>query len=164
MRRLLVSAAACVVLACGEPEEPGLCEGNGGRDVEVEAAYRFEDAPLSEDDLLPVFVPPQGGIATELDVVMGGVGFETLASLQIRAARVGDGTAVAEVHYAGGGLPLECVQDGELKVRAVPVPFLDGVTLDALDGVPVELTIRIDRRDGAVAQFAAVVTLDATQY
>ena len=153
-----------MTLSCGEPQEPGLCEGNAGLDAEVEAFYRSEEVALADDDLLPVFVPPQGGIATELDVVMTGVGFDTLTSLQIRAVRVDDGSGVAEVQYSGGGLPLECVQDGVLKVRAVPVPFLDGIALQDLDDVRVEVTARIDRSDGTVAQVAAVVTLDSTAY
>lgn len=152
------------MLACGGPDEAGLCEGNAGRDVAVEVYYRSEDIALADDDMLPVFVPPQGGIATELDVVMTGVGFDTLNALQIRAVRVDDGTTVAEVEYSGDFLPLECVQDGVVKVRTVPVPFLDGVTLQDLDAVRVEVTTRIDRSDGAVAQVAAVVTLDATAY
>ena len=39
-----------------------------------------------------------------------------------------------------------------------------GVTLDALDGAEVELSTRIDRDDGEVAQFARTVTLDASGY
>lgn len=148
--------------ACQPSADPGLCEGNADAALGVEASYRFEDQPLAQGEPLPIFYPPQGGIATELDIVFRGVGFETLEALLIEAT---DGSAVvADVGYTGAGLPLECVRDGELKVRAVPVPFESGTTLDALDGTTVSLEVTATRNDGATATFVQTVTLDAAEY
>ena len=161
--RRAVLAALFTLTAC-QPEAEGLCEGNAGASIEVEAFYRFEDVALTDGDVLPIFIPPQGGIATELDVDMRGVGFETLASLEIEVVMRASGAVVADVGYVGDGLPLECVQDGELRVRAVPVPFVDGSVLGTLSGAEVNVTTRIVRSDDAVSEVARVVTLDAQDY
>ena len=161
--RRAVLAALFTLTAC-QPEAEGLCEGNAGASIEVEAFYRFEDVALTDGDVLPIFIPPQGGIATELDVDMRGVGFETLASLEIEVVMRASGAFVADVGYVGDGLPLECVQDGELRVRAVPVPFVDGSVLGTLSGAEVNVTTRIVRSDDAVSEVARVVTLDAQDY
>ncbi len=70
--------------------------------------------------------------------------------------------SVAAVTYSGGGLPLECVQDGELRLRAVPVPFADGLTLESLDGAEVQVVGTLVRTDGDLAESVSTVRLDAT--
>ncbi len=156
-------AAVLALVAC-QPGAEGLCEGNAGASIEVQAFYRFDDIPLVDDDVLPIFIPPQGGTATELDVDMRGVGFDTIAALEIEAVMRASGAVVADVGYVGGGLPLECVQDGEIRVRAVPVPFVDGSLLQTLTGAEVNLTVRVVRNDEAVAEVTRAVTLDAQDY
>lgn len=156
-------AALLALVAC-QPEAEGLCEGNAGAPTSVEAFYRFEDVSLADGDILPIFIPPQGGIATELDVDMGGVGFETIAALEIEAVMRASGAVVADVGYVGDGLPLECVRDGEIRVRAVPVPFVDGSVLGTLSGAEVNLTVRVVRNDESVAEVTRAVTLDAQDY
>lgn len=158
------SIAALLALVACQPEAEGLCEGNAGASLDVEAFYRFDDIPLADDDIVPIFIPPQGGIATELDVDMRGVGFETIAALEVEAVMRASGAVVADVGYVGDGLPLECVQDGEIRVRAVPVPFVDGSVLQTLSGAEVNLTIRVVRNDEAVAEVTRAVTLDAQDY
>lgn len=164
MRRAVAVAGLTLLGACQPSEDPGLCESNAGAALGVEASYRFEDAPLAEGEALPIFHPPQGGIATELDIVILGAGFDTLETLGVRAVGMSNGATVAEVLYEGDGLPLECVQDGELKVRAVPVPFSVGTTLEGLDGAAVQLVVRVTRSDGETEEFAQAVTLDVTEY
>ena len=156
----LVALAAA---ACAPSEDPGLCEGIPGQAVELSVSYRFEDSPLEEGDSLPVFVPPQGGIATEVDVGLGGVGLDTVEALRLEITRT-SGVSVAAVTYSGGGLPLECVQDGELRVRGVPVPFADGLTLEALEGAEVQVVGTLVRTDGGTAEFVSAVRLDSATY
>lgn len=163
MRSLVTLFAGLVMAACAPPEEPGLCEGVPSESVALAVSYRFEDSPLEEGDSLPVFVPPQGGIATEVDVSLEGVGLDTVDELRLEVLRV-SGVSVAAVTYSGGGLPLECVQDGELRVRAVPVPFADGLTLEALEGAEVQVVGTLLRTDGASAEFVSAVRLDSETY
>ncbi|MCR9162130.1 MAG: hypothetical protein ACE37F_28730 [Nannocystaceae bacterium] len=162
MRR--VGLAAILALAACQPEAEGLCEGNAGAPIDLEAFYRFEDVPLTDGDVVPIFNPPQGGVATELDLDLGGVGFGTLAALEIEAVMRASGAVVADVEYTGGELPLECVRDGELRLRAVPVPFVDGSVLGTLSGAEVNLTVRIRRDDDEAAEVTHAVTLEAREY
>jgi len=163
MRSLVPLLAGLVMAACTPPEDRGLCEGIPSEAVELAVSYRFEDFPLEEGDSLPVFVPPQGGIATEFDVSLGGVGLDTVDELRLEVMRT-SGVSVAAVTYSGGGLPLECVQDGELRVRAVPLPFADGLTLEALEGAEVQVVGTLVRTDGVTAEFVSAVRLDSATY
>lgn len=163
MRPLAPLLVGLLLVACTSPEDPGLCEGVPSDAVELAVSYRFEDAPLSDGDAVPVFVPPQGGIATEFDVSLKGVGLDTVEELRLDVVRTG-GASVAAVTYSGGGLPLECVQDGELRVRAVPVPFADGLTLETLEGAEVQVVGTLVRTDGEVGEFVSNVQLDSTTY
>lgn len=165
MRRAPIAALLVALAPCAcQPEAEALCEGNAGASIDVEAFYRFEDVALADGEALPIFIPPQGGVATELDVDMHGVGFETLASLEVVAVMRASGAVVADVGHAGDGLPLECVQDGDIRVRALPVPFVEGSVLGTLSGAEVNVTIRIVRNDGAVAEVTRALTLDAQDY
>ncbi len=164
MRLLAPLVAGFVLAACSPAEEAGLCEGLPSEAVGLAVAARFEDAPLADGDAVPVFVPPQGGIATELDISLVGVGLDTVQELRLGVTRISNGDSVASVTYSGAGLPLECVRDGELRIRAVPVPFNDGVTLEALEGAEVQLAGMLLRTDGAQAEFVSSVQLDSTTY
>lgn len=156
--------ALLALWACQPDDDEGLCDGNAGAAAAVEAFYRFDDIPLADGDTLPIFIPPQGGIATELDIDMGGVGFETLSALEVRVVMRASQAVVADIAYAGEALPLECVRDGALKVRAMPVPFVDGSVLGTLSGAEVTLTVRLHRTDEAVAEVTHAVTLEAREY
>jgi len=159
-----VIAAGCGVLACAEPPpEQELCAAPGEA-LDIEVFYRAADEPLADGDSLPVFVPPQGGIATELDVVLRGVGFETVGRVAFEVSRPGDAAVLASSEYGGGGLPLQCVRDGELKLRAVPLPFADGVPLDGLDGMQVVLTARLEHADGSEVADAHAVVLESSAF
>ncbi len=160
MRPLL---AALLLVGCTPPEDAGLCEGVPSTALDLSVSYRFEDVALADGDVVPVFVPPQGGIATELDVSLVGVGLDTVQELRVEVTRTG-GASVAAVTYSGGGLPLECVQDGELRVRAVPVPFADGLTLEVLEGAEVQVVATLVRTDGAQAAFESSVRLESVTY
>lgn len=152
------------MVSCAAPEESGLCEGVPSTAVDLSVATRFEDVALADGDSVPVFVPPQGGIATEFDLRLVGVGLDTVDELRLEVMRVDTGVSVAAVTYSGGGLPLECVQDGELRLRAVPVPFADGLTLESLDGAEVQVVGTLVRTDGDLAESVSTVRLDATTY
>ena len=162
VRWLAFAGVCCGLVACADPG-PALCEGNPGGDVEVDAFYRFAETPLQDGDALPVFIPPQGGIATELDVDLYGVGLDTVETLEVQAVR-GGGERVAQVSYTGGGLPLECVMHGQLKVRALPVPFDDSISLESLDALSVQLVVRLTRSDGHQGEVVHAVTLDVAEY
>ena len=164
MRQLAPLLAALVMVACAPAEEAGLCEGLPSETVDLAVAVRYEDVPLADGDTVPVFVPPQGGIATEFDISLLGVGLDTVDELRLEILRTSSGASVAAVAYSGGGLPLECVQDGELRVRAVPVPFADGLTLEALEGAEAQVVGTLVRTDGAEAEFVSRVLLDSTSY
>ncbi len=129
----------------------------------VDVAYRGADAPLADGDTLPVFNPPQGGIATELDVTIEGAGFDIVETLQIDVA-AGSGQSLSATTYMGALLPFECVREGVVHVRNIPVAFDDAFELEALDGTEVELTVTVTREDGAQSQASAAVLLAATSY
>lgn len=141
-----------------------MCEGVPSTAVELAIATRFEDVPLADGDAVPVFVPPQGGIATEFDISLLGVGLDTVDELRLDVVHSGSGEFVATITYSGGGLPLECVQDGELRLRGVPVPFADGLTLENLDGSDVQVVGTLVRTDGEAAESVSMVRLEATTY
>ncbi len=162
VRRLVIVAFG--LLGCGPPAEPGLCESNAEVEIGVETFERFVMTALSDGDRLPVFYPPQGGIATELDLLLRGVGFQTVSMVAITVDRSDDGARLAEVSYSGDGLPLECVQDGELMLRAVPVPFSDDLVLEMLDDTDAEVTVRLERTDGEVAEDVQAVILETTDF
>jgi len=164
MRPLVPLLAGLVMVACASPQEDGLCEGVPNETVDLAVSVRFEDVPLADGDAVPVFVPPQGGIATEFDISLVGVGLDTVDELRLEVVRTSSGASVAAVTYSGGGLPLECVQDAELRVRAVPVPFADGLTLEALEGAEVQVVGTLVRTDGVEAEFVSSVRLDSTTY
>lgn len=164
MRPLALLLSGLTVMACTPAQEAGLCEGVPSEAVDLTVAVRFEDVPLEDGDSVPVFVPPQGGIATEFDISLLGVGLDTVDELRLEIVRISSGASVAAVTYSGGGLPLECVQDAELRVRAVPVPFADGLTLEALEGAEVQVVGTLVRTDGAEAEFVSSVQLDSTTY
>ncbi len=164
MRLLALLLAALVSVTCTSDEDAGLCEGVPSEMVSLAVASRFEDAPLADGDSMPVFVPPQGGIATEFDLSLVGVGLDTVDELRLQVVRVVGGASVAAVNYSGAGLPLECVQEGELRVRAVPVPFSDDLTLEGLGGLEVQVVGTLVRTDGVEAEFRVQVVLDSAMY
>ncbi len=149
--------------ACAQPEEPGVCEARPLGRLGILVAYRGVDAPLRDGDALAVFEPPQGGIATELDVTIEGAGFEVLETLQIDV--FGErGQTLSTNTYVGSLLPFRCIREGVVEVGNIPVAFDDALTLEALDMKDAELVVTVVRTDGQTSDAGASVMLEAASY
>lgn len=126
-------------------------------------AERGTASPLDQQTTLSVFEPPQGGVATELDVTFVGITLDDLENVRVEVVDP-QGVAVAVASFFGSSLPLECNDDASLLVRSMPIPFNDGLLPDALDGTSVTVRASIIRDDGETAAMDYAVTLAATEY
>ncbi len=156
--------ALCVVLAaCEAADDGGVCDASVIGSPKVQVGERNADVFLPDAGTLSVFVPPQGGIATELDVQIEGVALEAVETLRFEVV-ASDGSSLAVEQYFGQGLPFVCTMDAGLQIRAVPVAFRDGVQLEGLDGSAVQVQATVTWSGGAPLMTSARVDLVATDY
>jgi hypothetical protein len=139
----LTVLGACA--GCAEPPEEGDC-GSG----EVELALD-PDRPgfpeLVDGAEVPVFIPPQTGVFTELDVHMHGIAVDDVLELRVTVDPP-TGDLLASQMYQGAALPLFCLPGGDILLRRMPVAFADAVVLDELEGVQAELALTVFTRTG----------------
>ncbi|MEM6293368.1 MAG: hypothetical protein AAGA54_18995 [Myxococcota bacterium] len=161
--RLLLLVLCGGLVACAAEDDGGVCDASVTGTPSVHVAERNADAFLPDAGTLSVFVPPQGGIATELDVQIEGVALEAVQTLRFQVA-ASDGSALAIEQYFGEGLPFVCTMSDGLQIRDVPVAFNDGVQLEDLDGSPVQVETTVTLTDGDPLMTSARVDLVATEY
>jgi hypothetical protein len=153
-----------MLAATGCPDDPpaGPCSGQGDPSVIVS---RRDDAapPLTDGDDLDVFLPPQGGTFTELDVVIVGLASDDIDSLRIAIRRRDDATVLADQSYRGNPLPYQCLPDDSLLLQNVPVGFEEWVILEELEGVEIELAVLVASGQDVV-RFDADLVLVVTPF
>jgi hypothetical protein len=127
--------AAAVLPGCPGPEPSGPCGSDEGDPV-LTLANRGDGAVLDDGVEVEIFLPPLGGVFTELDVTIDGLGQADLDFLHVVFERRDTGESLADVRYIGEVIPLMCTEDDDvLVVQYMPVGFTDPVVLAELDGV-----------------------------
>lgn len=152
------------VLLAGCPAGPsGPCDTEDGNPV-LTLANRGGGPRLVDGADVEIFLPPQGGVFTELDVTIDGLAQRDLDYLHIVFEDRDTGERLADVRYLGEVLPLLCTEEGDaLVVQYMPVGFTDPVVLAELDGVVATVTGTLETSRGDVS-VAYDVTLRAVEY
>lgn len=157
-------AFASVLLAgCPAPAPSGPCGTDDGDPV-LTLGNRGGGPLLTDGADVEIFLPPQGGVFTELDVTIEGLSQSDLEYLHIVFEDRDGGEPLADVRYVGEVLPLLCTEDDDaLVVQKMPVGFTDPVVLADLDGVAATVagTLETSRGDFSVAYD---VVLQAVEY
>lgn len=149
---LVLAIASAMLTGCPEPE-PGPCGDEPGDPV-LTLANRGGGSELADGADVEIFLPPQGGVFTELDVAIDGLAASDLESLHIVFEHRDTGEPLADVRYLGSVIPLLCSEaDDVLGIQYMPVGFTDPVVLAELDGVQATLTgtLETTRGDFSVA-------------
>ncbi|MEM6994981.1 MAG: hypothetical protein AAF721_30995 [Myxococcota bacterium] len=136
-------------------ESPERCTGAG--DITIRARPNRLDTDDRRDGAeLPVFLPPQDGTFTELDVEIGGIAAADVETVRVEVEDE-DGELLAIQEYNGAGIPWMCQPDGSIIVLDLPVRFSDALVLAELDGVEATLLVGVDGPDGSTDVRWAVV-------
>lgn len=150
-----------VLAGCPSPPPPEPCEGEG--DPVLTLANRGGGPVLADGVEVDVFPPPQGGVFTELDVVIENLAMSELDYLRVTVDAVATGESLAFVRFFGEGVPLLCTEQDELVVDYLPVGFMESVRLDDLDGVRATVTGALETTRGEFTTSHDVV-LRVTDY
>lgn len=134
---VVLATLGLTLLGCPEPP-PEPCEGSG--DPTLTLTNRGGGPQLVDGAEVEVFPPPQGGVFTELDVVIEDLALAQLEYLRIEIDAIDTGESLASVRYFGEHIPLRCTEDDVLELDYMPVGFVDGVVLEELDGVAARVT------------------------
>lgn len=156
--------ALAPVLLAGCPTGPsGPCGTEDGAPV-LTLGNRGGGPPLADGVDVEIFLPPQGGVFTELDVTIDGLAQSDLDYLHIVFEDRDTGEPLADVRYLGEVLPLLCTEDADaLEVPSMPVGFTDPAVIAELDGVAATVTGTLETSRGDVS-VAYDVTLRAVDY
>ncbi len=157
-----MACSALTPVGCQE-ESPARCEVAAGDGFEVVLYVRDQAEPVGAGSTVPVFTPPQGGVATELDVEFVGVASEGLESIRVDFTRR-DGTQLAAQPYNGAGLPLLCTDAQTLRVTAMPVAFDASVQLADLDQAEVRMRVQASRVDDETFEDSFELRLAVSEY
>ena len=148
----------------GCPAEPSGPCGNEDGDPTLALANRGGGPTLADGVDVEIFLPPQGGVFTELDVTIDGLAQSDLDYLHIVFEDRDTGEPLADVRYLGEVIPLLCREDTDaLVVQYMPVGFTEPAVLAELADVEVTVTgtLETSRGDFSVAYD---VTLRAVDY
>jgi hypothetical protein len=148
---------------CPAPAPSGPCGTEDG-EPELTLGKRGGGPLLADGADVEIFVPPQLGVFTELDVTLDGLAQTDLESLNITFEDRDTGRSLADVRYLGSAIPFLCTEDDDtLVVQYMPVGFTDPVVLADLDGVAATVTgtLETSRGDSAIAYD---VVLRAVEY
>jgi hypothetical protein len=165
--RLAFHAAAALGLAtaltgCPEPTPSGPCGPTDGDPV-LTLANRGGGPALADGVDVEIFLPPQGGVFTELDVTLEGLAQSELDTLHVVFEDRDTGESLADIRYLGSVIPLMCTEDDVLEVQYMPVGFTDPVVLAELDGVEATVTGTLETTRGEFS-VAYDVVLRAVEY
>jgi len=135
-----------VLGGCPAPASP--CGSEDGEPV-LTLANRGGGPELVDGAEVEIFLPPQGGVFTELDVSIDGLAHDDLERLHIVFEDRDTGESLADVPYVGHLIPLLCVEEDDvLVVQRMPVGFTDPVVLENLDGVAATVTGTLETARG----------------
>ncbi|MCH9682004.1 MAG: hypothetical protein K0V04_11260 [Deltaproteobacteria bacterium] len=139
-------SVVALIIGSGCPSDPppGPCAGGG--DVVVTALTRDGTRELVGGDGLEIFPPPQGGVFSEIDLVLEGVSADAIDSLGLTVEVADTNEVLANVRYFGELLPFECNEDDQLTINDLPVGYDESVVLTDADGVVVVLTTTVETR------------------
>jgi hypothetical protein len=138
--RVGLGAVAASLFGCPAAPE-GECDGAGPVAVEV-APNHGDRSVVVDGGEVAVFIPPQGGVFTELDVAILGARAEGVAALRVR---IDDGLRdLADVSFDGDRLPMRCDAEDRLVVDDTPVGLAPDVELESLDDLPATLQVTLD--------------------
>jgi hypothetical protein len=149
--------AAVGALGCNPPPPDGC--GHGHVELSLDPA-RSDFPPLADGREVPVFIPPQGGIFTELDLTVRGLSVEDITMVEV-TFDASDGERLADQRYPGHAVPLLCFDDAA-HVPRMPVRFAEHRPLETLDGIEGELMLRVQASDGHARGWHVV--LRVTEY
>lgn len=160
---LLLVLVPASLAGCPAPAPSGPCGTDDG-DPTITLSNRGGGPLLADGSDVEIFLPPQGGVFTELDVAIHGLAQSELEYLHIVFEDRDTGRSLADVRYLGEVLPLLCTEDDDtLVVQSMPVGFTDPVVLADLDGVAATVTGTLETSQGDFAVTYAV-TLRAVEY
>jgi hypothetical protein len=157
--RLALILGAAAALGCNPPPSDGC--GHGPVDLSIDPA-RIGFPALDDGGEVPVFIPPQGGIFTELDLTVRGVAVADISMVQVTIDST-QGERVADQVYPGGAVPLLCIGDDTAYVPRMPIRFAEGLVLEELDDVRGDLVLRIEE-SGETHERSWSVVLRVTGY
>lgn len=154
---------AVMLAGCpAEPEPSGPCGSEAGDPV-LTLANRGGGPVLADGVDVEIFLPPQGGVFTELDVTLEGLAQSELEYLHVVFEDRDTGEPLADVRYLGNVIPLLCTEDDVLEVQYMPVGFTDPVVLAELDGIEATVTGTLETTRGDFSVTHDVV-LRAVEY
>ena len=159
---LALALASAALTGCPNPASSGPCGDEAGDPV-LTLANRGDGPVLSDGAEVEIFLPPQGGVFTELDVAIDGLAHERLEYLRIRFDDRATGESLADIRYLGDAIPLLCEEDDDaLVIQYMPVGFTDPVVLADLDGVQAAVTgtLETNRGDFSVTHGVVLVAVD----
>lgn len=140
--------ASVLLVGCPAPAPSGPCGTEDGDPV-LTLGNRGGGPLLADGADVEIFLPPQGGVFTELDVTIEGLAQSDLEVLHIVFDDRDTGEPLADVRYLGELLPLLCAEeDDALVVQKMPVGFTDPVVLADLDGVAATVTGTLETSRG----------------
>jgi hypothetical protein len=146
---------------CPGPESDP-CDNDG--EPELTLANRGGGTVLADGVEVEIFLPPQGGVFTELDVAIDGLAADDLEHLHVVFEARDTGESLADVRYIGNLIPLLCTEEDDvLVVLRMPVGFTDPVVLAELDGVETTVTGTLETTRGDFSMMHDVV-LHAVDY
>ena len=137
MRSVTILLATVPLLGCSPTSTDGCTEGPVV--LELDPA-RSGFPSLADGGEVPVFIPPQGGIFTELDLSIRGVAIDDIERVHVTIDSEAD-ERLADQLYPGFAVPLLCDGNGTAFVPRMPVRFDEGLVLESLDGVVGELAL-----------------------
>lgn len=148
MRRFRGLALLSLIAVAGCEEPVPECTGEG--EIDLVATPSFFDYPQLEDGArVPIYIPLQGGVFTELDIELTGLMTDELGSLSFTVRQ--DGGDVLAQPAPSMSFPVECQEDGSLFLDTIPLGFQPEWTPDNimdLDEVAAALIIQLQLKGG----------------
>lgn len=140
-------AAACLLSLTGCTETgPALqCLGTDGEAQMVITPSLFNYPAVADGEHVPVYVPAQGGVFTELDLEITGVAEDDLGSLSMTMRL--DGGDVIGMTIPTMSFMSECQEDGAVTVELQPLQ-LNVLTPEELDGLKAALIVEMQLQGG----------------
>jgi hypothetical protein len=129
-----------------EPEPQ--CTGEGELDMVVTPSF-FDYPALEDGARVPVYIPLQGGVFTELDIELTGLTKDDLSTLTFTVRQ--DGGDVLASPAPAMSFPISCHEDGSLFLDTMPLAFRDEWTqtnIMDLDEVAATMVIQLQLKGG----------------
>lgn len=148
MRRFWGLALLSLIALPGCEEPARECTGEG--EIDLVATPSFFNYPQLEDGArVPIYIPLQGGVFTELDIELTGLAEADLGSLTFTIRQ--DGGDVLANPAPSMSFPVQCREDGSLFLDTIPLGFQPQWTPDnimELDEVAAAMVIQLQLKGG----------------